>query len=280
MSLIVACPNCQTRYNLPPNLAGKKIKCKSCGKPFAAGVGAAKAKTGQAKQVAKQTQRVDPNELAKLGIGAIKQQPDPFAAPAHLGPDPLRNHVVQDPGFEMPAAPASQTQVDDETVNDELSDVTANPYIKTIPSAAAAKSSGSSNKKNRRLVNASWGSRLGGNFLDGIFINIVGSAGFGLGLVFVEMAPLLMIVMFAVTGLFMLLYYPIFETIWGRTVGKFMLGTKVISVDGSKASFVQVLGRTVCRMIPLEPFSMLLCDDKSRPDFWHDSIPQTRVVQM
>lgn len=150
MSLIVACPNCQTRYNLPPQFEGKKVKCKSCGKPFSASVGAARVQAGAQKQAATKVQ-TDPDELAKMGIGTIRQAPDPFAAPAHAGPDPLRNHVVQDPGFGMPstepttpghAAPHSESADDG-----GIGDVVANPYIQSLPKPGIA---GRPPKKGRR----------------------------------------------------------------------------------------------------------------------------------
>jgi uncharacterized RDD family membrane protein YckC len=69
-----------------------------------------------------------------------------------------------------------------------------------------------------------------------------------------------------------LLYYAFFEGIWSRTPGKFLFGTVVISEDGGKPSMGQVFGRTLCRLIPFEPFS---CLGKRG---WHDSIPKTWVV--
>ena len=142
MSLIVACPSCQTRYNLPEKFAGKKVKCKSCGKPFAATVGAAKAKAVTPNKNVSQKQVVDPQELSNMGIGLIKQQPDPFGAQPQLGPDPLRNHVVQDPGFGIPgqAVPGMQTDEDNTELDPDFESVVANPYIRApkAPAHAAA----------------------------------------------------------------------------------------------------------------------------------------------
>ena len=280
MSLIVACPNCQTRYNLPEKFKGKKLKCKSCGKPFAAAEGASKAKT-PVNQAAPRAPGGDARGLSNMGIGQLKKQADPFATPAYNGPDPLRNHVVQDPGFGMPggsvnAGVAGQTDDDDEGVDSEFNAVTSNPFIKTLPTTPSQRPS---KQKARQLKGATFGQRFAGNFVDGIFLNIVASGGFFLVGMFAETVPILAVVIAAVTVVFLLLYYFIFEGITGRTVGKYVAGTKVVQEDGSKVSFVQVIGRTFCRLIPLEIFSFLLYDDKSRPVFWHDSIPKTRVVQ-
>lgn len=69
-------------------------------------------------------------------------------------------------------------------------------------------------------------------------------------------------------------YYLFFEGIWARTPGKWLLGTRVVTEGGSSPSWAQVLGRTVCRFIPFEPFSFFF-----GPQGWHDSIPKTRVIR-
>ncbi|MGE5446838.1 MAG: RDD family protein [Bacteroidales bacterium] len=69
-------------------------------------------------------------------------------------------------------------------------------------------------------------------------------------------------------------YYLIFEGVFKTTLGKLITRTKVIRLDGNSISFYKGLARTLCRLIPLEPFSYLL-----KKDFgWHDSITGTRVV--
>ena len=72
--------------------------------------------------------------------------------------------------------------------------------------------------------------------------------------------------------LLMLVYYCFFEGIWARTPGKLLFGTRVVDEEGGKPSFAQVVGRTLCRFIPFEPFSCF------REQGWHDSLPHTRVV--
>lgn len=72
--------------------------------------------------------------------------------------------------------------------------------------------------------------------------------------------------------LIMFAYYVFFEGIWARTPGKFMLGTMVVSESGDKPGLGQVIGRTLCRFIPFEPFSFL--GERG----WHDRIPKTHVI--
>ncbi|GAB2514665.1 RDD family protein [Lysobacter humi (ex Lee et al. 2017)] len=73
-----------------------------------------------------------------------------------------------------------------------------------------------------------------------------------------------------------LLYWTLFEAIFGRTVGKFICGTRVVTEKGGAPSFGQALGRTCSRMIPFEAFSVLFSEDGTG---WHDTIPKTRVVR-
>jgi len=70
----------------------------------------------------------------------------------------------------------------------------------------------------------------------------------------------------------LLAYYILFESIWGRTPGKFVFGTKVVRLDGGPASLLQIVQRTLSRMIPFEAFSFL----GSRG--WHDQLSKTKVV--
>jgi len=74
----------------------------------------------------------------------------------------------------------------------------------------------------------------------------------------------------------MLAYYAGCETLFGRTLAKLVTGTRVVSETGEPATFRQVLIRTLCRMVPFEPFSCL----GDPPVGWHDRWSGTRVVRV
>ena len=69
-------------------------------------------------------------------------------------------------------------------------------------------------------------------------------------------------------------YYLVFEAVFSRTPAKWITKTRVIAVDGSKPRFTQILGRTLSRFVPFEPFSFFF-----GPRGWHDSWSGTRVVK-
>ncbi len=70
-------------------------------------------------------------------------------------------------------------------------------------------------------------------------------------------------------------YYIVFEALTGRTLGKFITGTRVVNEKGMKVSFGQVVGRSFSRFIPFEAFSFL----GERGRGWHDSLPKTYVIK-
>jgi len=67
-------------------------------------------------------------------------------------------------------------------------------------------------------------------------------------------------------------FYVFFEGIWGRTPGKFILGTMVLTDDNTRPTIKTVFIRTLCRFIPFEPFSFF--GERG----WHDKISDTKVV--
>lgn len=69
-------------------------------------------------------------------------------------------------------------------------------------------------------------------------------------------------------------YYLFFESIFGKTLGKLITGTAVVNEHGGKPTFKQYLYRSLCRLIPFEPFSFF----RSGGVGWHDSIPNTYVI--
>jgi uncharacterized RDD family membrane protein YckC len=72
-------------------------------------------------------------------------------------------------------------------------------------------------------------------------------------------------------------YYVIQEAAFGWTIGKLITGTRVVRFDGTPARVPQIIGRTLARFIPFEPFSLLF---GSSNQGWHDSLSGTRVVRV
>lgn len=69
-------------------------------------------------------------------------------------------------------------------------------------------------------------------------------------------------------------YYTISELFFGRTIGKFITESRVISLNGSQPTFYQILLRTLVRLIPFEIFSLMGVS----PLGWHDKWSGTMVV--
>ncbi len=93
-----------------------------------------------------------------------------------------------------------------------------------------------------------------------------------------EIAAALQIVLTLVGWVVALIYYTLLEATTGKTLGKMVMGTKVLSNDGSNATFGQCLGRSACRFIPFEAFSFLIGTNSRFPVGWHDRFAGTVVV--
>lgn len=75
------------------------------------------------------------------------------------------------------------------------------------------------------------------------------------------------------TSILLALYYFAIETLTkGRSIGKYITGTQVVTLWGEIPSKETFLKRSFCRIIPFETFSFL------GENGWHDSIPKTAVV--
>ena len=74
--------------------------------------------------------------------------------------------------------------------------------------------------------------------------------------------------------LIIMIYYIIFEGIFGTTAGKCVTDTVIVNVSGERAGFGRALGRTFSRLIPFEAFSFFRKDARG----WHDSISGTYVT--
>lgn len=70
------------------------------------------------------------------------------------------------------------------------------------------------------------------------------------------------------------LYFFIFESnANGKTIGKYVTKTSVVTPKGNQPTTSQIAKRTLCRFIPFDAFSFLFSDSG-----WHDSIPDLYVV--
>lgn len=137
MPATIACPKCQTKYQLPDSFLGKPIQCKKCGTKFrtqapAQGTGGSQSPGTPAKQ------QPSAEELAQLGIdGPLKRQADIFAGTAPPPPqrgNPLGNFVVEDPGFadvnSARAKAIEESYHDTEDDDDGMASILANPYAR------------------------------------------------------------------------------------------------------------------------------------------------------
>ncbi|CAI8728285.1 RDD family protein [Chryseobacterium sp. IT-36CA2] len=71
------------------------------------------------------------------------------------------------------------------------------------------------------------------------------------------------------------LYYFLMENyLDGRTVAKYITGTKVISTDGTKPTTQQIIYRSLSRIVPFDGLSFLGVNG------WHDSWSDTRVINL
>ena len=72
--------------------------------------------------------------------------------------------------------------------------------------------------------------------------------------------------------LWFLIYFTLVESIWGKTPAKFLTRTRVVDAAGGDADWMAIVGRSLCRLIPLEPFSFLFGAN------WHDKFSNTCVI--
>ncbi|SEM15347.1 RDD family protein [Chryseobacterium taichungense] len=61
----------------------------------------------------------------------------------------------------------------------------------------------------------------------------------------------------------------------GRTVGKFITGTRAISTDGTEPTFMDYFIRNISRLVPFDALSFL-----GGGNGWHDSWSDTRVINI
>ncbi|HEY2344985.1 MAG TPA: RDD family protein [Xanthomonadaceae bacterium] len=71
-------------------------------------------------------------------------------------------------------------------------------------------------------------------------------------------------------------YCIVLEFTLGRTLGKFVTGTKIVDRDGRPISLKQAIFRTLSRFIPFEAFTFFGENGRGL----HDKLPDTYVVKM
>jgi uncharacterized RDD family membrane protein YckC len=70
-------------------------------------------------------------------------------------------------------------------------------------------------------------------------------------------------------------YYVLMEGLTGRTLGKYVTGTKVVGLANQRVGWGAVIGRSFARFVPFEPLSFL-----GENAGWHDDWTNTRVVKV
>ena len=81
------------------------------------------------------------------------------------------------------------------------------------------------------------------------------------------------IALYTVTFIVTLIYYNLFEILSARTIGKLITKTIVVDENGEKPHSDRILIRSLCRLIPFNPFSVLVMGIG-----WHDMLSKTYVV--
>jgi uncharacterized RDD family membrane protein YckC len=81
---------------------------------------------------------------------------------------------------------------------------------------------------------------------------------------------------FLLWSLIMFSYYATFEILFAKTLSKYFTKTIVVLIDGSTPKPIDILGRTLIRIIPFEHLTFL----RGRKPGWHDELSKTFVVKI
>ncbi|PHR72496.1 MAG: hypothetical protein COA67_04425 [Lutibacter sp.] len=79
-----------------------------------------------------------------------------------------------------------------------------------------------------------------------------------------------------ISAIVILFFYMILEGLTQRTIGKLVTRTKVVLENGEKPSPETIVIRSLCRIIPFEPFSFFGNSQRG----WHDTLSKTYVVDI
>lgn len=128
--------------------------------------------------------------------------------------------------------------------------------------------------------------RLANFIIDGIAVIIVCLLLYGLLFLFNTVVPFIDIIFTNIFLIFAtgsiisicahLLYYVPLESKYHVTLGKLITGTYVLRNDGLYASSGTILYRTIGRLFPFEPLSILFSNKKVG---WHDRVSDTVVIE-
>ncbi len=127
--------------------------------------------------------------------------------------------------------------------------------------------------KNQRFVNHLIDSAVYYGLVFAVFL-VMGLV-VGEGFLENEEDPQTILITYGVSFIVYIMYYTFMEFRFGKTVGKFLTKTKVVNEDGMPPSFKNCILRSLSRMVPFEPFSLLMDGQTA----WHDRWPKTYVVQ-
>lgn len=75
--------------------------------------------------------------------------------------------------------------------------------------------------------------------------------------------------------LLMFLYYLIMETFFRQTIGKIITKTEVVKKDGTKAKFLNILIRSMLRIIPIDSISYLFGTERG----FHDIGSSRKIIR-
>lgn len=248
------CPGCSKLLQVPDTAAGKTVKC-PCGKQLRVPAGQPATATSFAASPAARTQRSrQPASPLGADAGLFDELTETDLAPVAVAPRPGMQPVASGGGH--------------------------NPYAASLHESSGSAPTGTDHyaSQNKRLANY---------LLDWVFVQVFSfGIGIAVGFVFiamhgVEMTPeqnanMTLVSMIMGFGFFAL-YYVLMEAVFGATLAKFITKTRVVSVDGGKAGFGKILGRSLARMIPFDPLSYLFGDKRVG---WHDSLSGTRVIDL
>ena len=79
-----------------------------------------------------------------------------------------------------------------------------------------------------------------------------------------------------ITAVVFIIFYFTLESLSQKTIGKLITKTKVVLENGEKPGPETIIIRSLCRIIPFEPFSFL----GTLPKGWHDTMSKTYVVDV